>query len=395
MGIRSALVILVLALAAPARAEDAAGETLYREHCASCHDSGVERAPDGAALRQMSRERIRASLTTGTMRTEGAALTAAQREALVGFLAEERPTASRPVVDTQCRRPPDMPADPFAAPHWNGWGVDAAERRFQPAAMARLAAADVPRLKLKWAFGFDGVSRVDAQPAVVGGRLLIGGSAGTVYALDARTGCIIWTFVAGIPVRTAISIGKDARGWTAYFGDLHATAYAVDAITGTPIWEAQVDDHPSAMITGAPVLAGPVLYVPVSSSEEVTGANLSYRCCTFRGSVAALDAASGKLLWRGYTIAEPAKPVRKNTFGTQLLGPSGAGVWSAPTIDPVAGMIYVTTGDSYSDPAASTSDAFVAFRLATGEMAWSRQMTAGDAFTVACGGSAPGQGNCP
>ena len=395
MRMRLVLVILVLALAAPVRGEVPSGEALFREHCASCHAGGVERAPDVAALRQMSRERLSAALTTGVMQERGAALMPAQREALVAFLAAKTP-AQAAIAPVQCGAPPPpMPAEPLALPHWNGWGADAAERRFQPAAMAGLAAADVPRLKLKWAFGFPGVNRAYAQPAVLGGRLFIGSAGGTVYSLDARTGCVIWTFIAGIPVRTAISIGREAGGWTAYFADQHATAYAVDALTGKLIWQKQAYEHPSAVVTGAPVLAGSVLYVPVTSGEEVAGANPNYRCCTFRGSVAALDAATGELLWQGYTIAEPPKPVRQNTLGIDLFGPSGAGVWSAPSLDPATGMIYVTTGDSYSDPAAPTSDAFVALRMATGAIAWSRQMTAGDAYTIACNSAAPGQGNCP
>ena len=119
----------------------------------------------------------------------------------------------------------------------------------------------------------------------------------------------------------------------------------------------------------------------------------NYECCKFRGSVVALDAVTGKPIWRAYTIAEPAKPVRKNAAGVQLWGPSGAGVWSSPTVDVKKGALYVSTGDSYSEPAAKTSDAFIAYDLATGKQLWSRQFTDGDAFNVACGGPAPM--NCP
>ncbi len=143
------------------------------------------------------------------------------------------------------------------------------------------------------------------------------------------------------------------------------------------------------------MLADGVLYVPVSSFEELIGADPHYPCCTFRGSIVALDAATGKQLWKSYTIpSEPAR-VRRNQFGVQLWGPSGAGIWSSQTIDPKLGMIYAATGDNYSDPPTDTSDAFVAFGMKTGQLVWSRQMTASDAFTVACGRNAPGVGNCP
>jgi polyvinyl alcohol dehydrogenase (cytochrome) len=136
------------------------------------------------------------------------------------------------------------------------------------------------------------------------------------------------------------------------------------------------------------------LYVPASSTEEVAGADPNYSCCQFRGSVTALDAANGKTIWTSYTIPEEPKPTRKNKRGVQLYGPSGAGVWSAPTIDAAKRVIYITTGDSYSDPPAHTSDAFLALDLDTGKILWSRQMTEGDAFTIACGNPALEE-SCP
>ena len=147
-------------------------------------------------------------------------------------------------------------------------------------------------------------------------------------------------------------------------------------------------------MTGAPALYERHLYVPVSSGEEISGAGPDYECCKFRGSLSSLDAATGKVIWKTYTIPDEPKPIRKNGKGVQQWGPSGAGVWSAPTIDAKRHAIYVTTGDSYSDPAARTSDAFVAFDMETGHILWSRQMTENDAFNGACGGGRTG-GNCP
>jgi polyvinyl alcohol dehydrogenase (cytochrome) len=261
--------------------------------------------------------------------------------------------------------------------------------------MAQLRADQVARLRLKWAFGFPGVGQAYAQPIVVGGRLFVGSAGRKVYSLSADSGCIYWTFDADFPVRTAITVGADGRGWSAYFGDQHANAYAVDAITGKLLWKKRLEEHPAAIITGAPTLAGGRLYVPVSSFEEVTGADPKYECCKFRGSVSALDASTGKVLWKSHTIAEEPKPVRKNKQGVQLWGPSGAAIWSSPTVDLTKRMVYVTTGDSYSDPPASTSDAFLAFDSETGKLMWSRQMTAGDAFTVDCDLPAPMRNNCP
>jgi polyvinyl alcohol dehydrogenase (cytochrome) len=259
--------------------------------------------------------------------------------------------------------------------------------------MAGLAAYDVPRLKLKWAFGFPGAVRAIAQPTVVGGRLFIGSWRGTVYSLDAQSGCTYWKYDTGRSVRSAIVIGPDAGGWAAYFGDLGGNVHAVDAVTGKELWTSQIDEHPAAIVTGAPTLVGETLFVPVSSFEEVTGANPIYSCCTFRGSVVALEASTGKALWKTYTIPEPAKPGAVNSNGVQLQGPSGAAVWSAPTFDAASRRVYVTTGDNYSDPPSTTSDAVLAFDATSGELAWARQMTSGDAFNIACGPTP--RANCP
>jgi polyvinyl alcohol dehydrogenase (cytochrome) len=285
-------------------------------------------------------------------------------------------------------------ADPMNAPHWNGWGVDPSQHRFQPAEMAGLAANDVPRLKLKWAFGFPGAVRAIAQPTVVGGRVFVGSQGGKVYSLDAQSGCTYWeSYYAGRPVRTAVVIGPRAGGWAAYFGDQGGRVYAVDAVTGEELWASRIDEHPAAIITGAPTLVGATLFVPVSSYEEVTGANPSYSCCTFRGSVVALEASTGKVLWKTYTIPEPAKPGAVNSQGVKLMGPSGAAIWSAPTFDAASRRVYVTTGDNYSDPPSTTSDAVLALDASSGELAWSRQMTSGDAFNIACGPTP--RANCP
>ena len=283
--------------------------------------------------------------------------------------------------------------DPLSKPHWNGWGVDPSQTRFQSSDMARLAESDLPRLKLKWAFGFRGATRSVAQPTIVGGRLFVGSQRGKVYSLDAKSGCIYWEFGAIKGVRSAIVIGQRSDGWAAYFGDAGASMYSVDALTGKELWRTKVDDHPAAVITGSPTLVGTTLFVPVSSYEEVTGANKSYSCCTFRGSVVALDASTGKLLWKAFTIADEAKPGATNAVGVQLMGPSGAAIWSAPTFDAATQRVYATTGDNYSDPPTETSDAILAFDAGSGERTWTRQITSGDAYNIAC--VSPARENCP
>jgi polyvinyl alcohol dehydrogenase (cytochrome) len=356
--------ILVLASCAAAMAQNAdAGAAVYQKHCGQCHDKGVGRAPQLLTLSLSTPEQVLAALTTGKMAEQGKSLTSAESRSVAMFVTGGKSFgADAALAQGACAEPAPAFEKPFAGPYWNGWGVDTNNRRMQPAAMAGLRADQVPQLKLKWAFGFPGAAKANAQPTVVGGRIFTGSDTGKVYALDAATGCIYWTFKADRPVRSAISIGPVGAKWVAYFGDQHAQAYALDAATGALLWKVHVDEHPAAMITGAPALFEGRLYVPTSSYEEVTGPGPKYECCKFRGAVTALDAATGKQIWKSYTIAEEPHPTRKSKQGTQLWGPSGAGVWSSPTIDPKKHAVYVVTGDAYSDPPARTSDSFLAFR---------------------------------
>jgi polyvinyl alcohol dehydrogenase (cytochrome) len=372
------------------------GQTLYREHCGSCHDGGASRAPSRAALEQMSVENIRFALTKGSMSPQGANLTPAQVDSLATYLSKLDELKAQGPTDTNLC-PQGGPAFSPSAdqPRWNGWGVDATQHRFQPAQMADLRADQVPKLKLKWAFGYASANQAYAQPAIVGGRIFVGSVARKVYSLDAKSGCIYWIIDTDFAVRTAISVGANGDGWAAYFGDQHGNVYAVDALTGKILWKTSLDPHPDVHVTGAPTLADGRLYVGVSSLEEVSGADAKDECCKFRGSVSSLDAATGKVIWKSYTIAAESQPVRKNAQGVQLWGPSGAGIWSSPTVDLQSRMVYVTTGDNYSDPATNTSDAFMAFDLETGSLAWSSQMARGDAYNIDCDIPGDKQVNCP
>lgn len=372
------------------------GEAFYREHCAACHETGVPRAAPRSTLVRLSSENIRFALTQGSMAAQAAKLTPPQVDLVVRFLAADAPAAVPASANLCGASEQRLPSgNPLDQPHWNGWGVDLSQRRFQPAAMAQLTAAQVPALKLKWAFGFPGVTQAFGQPTVVGGRLFAGGAGRKVYSLNASTGCQYWTFDTEGPVRAAITIAVNGNAWTAYVADQRSYVYALNGLTGSLLWKRQIEDFPGAVISGAPTLAGSTLYAATSSAEEATSVNPAYECCRFRGSVSALDAATGTVRWKSYTIPEEAKPTRKNSQGAQLWGPSGAGVWSSPTVDLRARRVYVTTGDSYSDPAASTSDAFLAFDADTGRLLWTRQTTASDAFTMGCDLPAPLNANCP
>lgn len=302
--------VFVLIACAVALAQD--GGEIYRKRCAQCHEGGVERAPQIAAMKLLSPERVLAALTSGKMAEQGKTLTSGEKRAVALFVTGKSFGQEEQSSQGYCRDSGSPFEKPLSGPHWSGWGVDPANGRWQPAAMAGLTAAQVRRLKLKWALAFPGASRAPAQPAVAGRRVFVGSDSARVYSLDAATGCIHWIFKADTSVRTAVSIGPAGSGWAVYFGDQRAQAYAVSATTGAVIWKVKVGDHPAAVITGAPELYGGRLYVPLSSYEEVTGGNPKYECCKFRGSVTALDAATGSQVWKSYTIPDPPRPVRKN-----------------------------------------------------------------------------------
>ena len=377
-----------------------AAAALYGGFCGNCHDSGFGgRAPKRDVLANMSADRILAAMNTGIMMAQSGLLSNPQRALVAEFLAG-KPLGSgpseEPAKESFCAGAPGtMPADPWKDPHWNGWGLSADNKRFQPANMARLTAAQVPKLKLKWAFGYPGDLLAYGQPTVVGGRIFVGSAGRKVYSLDAKSGCTYWSFNSVGFVRSAITI----EDGLAFFGDGRGFVYALNAITGKQVWKVSVDAHSEVRITGALKYHESRLYIPVSSFEEGTGANPGYNCCTFRGSVVSLDSETGKQIWKTYTIAEEAKPTKKNAAGTQLYGPSGAAVWSSPTIDAKTGLLYVATGDNYSEPDSSMSDAIIAMDLKSGAIAWQRQMTKGDVWNLACGVGLKSIGvvemNCP
>ena len=401
----AALVVASLVLASgPAFAQAAPdGAAVYQKACASCHQAPAagSRAPTREVLAGVAPEAIMTALTTGNMFRQGSELTDAERRAVAGFLAG-RPvgTAALASIVGRCSAAPAALQTRDLDAGWNGWGGSVSNTRARTAALAGISAADAPKLKLKWAIGFPGVNSARAQPAVVGGRVYVGSESGDVFALNARTGCTYWQYHAKAGIRTAVSVGPykagGAGGFAVYFADVNATAYAVDANTGKELWSRKLDDHTYAAATGSPTFHDGRLYVPLAAvGEEGQGGRIGYECCTFRGSITALDANTGAVVWKSYTIPDAPAPRGKNAEGKTMWGPSGAGVWGAPTIDPARRAIYITTGNNYSDPATPTSDAVIAMDLETGRHRWVFQPTPNDTWAGGCKGtSAPG-GNCP
>ena len=281
---------------------------------------------------------------------------------------------------------------------WNGWGRGVDNTRYQPEPAIR--AADVSRLALKWAFGYPGASSVSGQPTIVDGRVFVGG-AGRLYALDAKNGCTYWRYDTDAHAFSAIVIAelgvprqiakpkprKSKRGRgridahldvlkppsAAFFGDDKGTVYALDAERGTLLWKTQLESQPTARILGAPVVYQDHLYVTVGSSEPGGARDAAFSCCTFRGSVASLDIATGRVAWKTYLVAEEPRPI-SSAAGVQQFGPAGIAVAGAPTLDMARGLVYVATGDSFNPPLQPSADAVVALDLHDGQVRWSKQL---------------------
>jgi polyvinyl alcohol dehydrogenase (cytochrome) len=355
-------------------------------------------------LRRLSAEAILAALTTGKMQAQGSALSEAERRAAAEYASGSRlgaatygaPGSAKPNLCVSTTRVAD-----FAhAPSWNGWSTEPTNTRFQSKAAGGLSAADLPKLRLKWAFGYVNVSALRAQPTVFGHRVFAASDTGEIYALDAKTGCTYWVYKAQGSIAAALSVGPyqnsaGAAGFAVYAGDHTATVYALDAQTGSLLWKRKVDEHPAAGITGAPTLYQGRLYVPVQGvGEEGTGSSNGYACCTFRGSLSQLDASTGEVIWKTYTMAEPA-PRGRSPSGVQSFGPAGAAIWSAPTIDVDRELVYVGTGNGYSDPPQPGTDAIVAMDIKTGSIRWMKQVAAGDIWAMGCGSKNGGNPSCP
>src|SRR5580698_10132642 len=197
----------------------------------------------------MPPERIYAAITTGIMQTQAANLTDEQKRRLAEFMGG-RPLGSAALADAsqmpnRCAAGSTL-ADPSKGAAWNGWGVDAHNTRFQSADAAGIAAAQIPDLKLKWAFGFPlGVSAF-GQPSVAAGRVFVGSDIGYVYSLDMHTGCVYWSYQTRAAVRTAITIGRSGPSssspYAVYLGDMQANVYALDAASGALLWTKRVED---------------------------------------------------------------------------------------------------------------------------------------------------------
>lgn len=390
-----------------AQADVPNGEALYRTRCAACHDNAQDRTPPRDVISRNSPSFILTAMNS-VMAPMAEGLSEQEKRAIALYLGTDPsqgkpgakrdidphsiwgpPSASMPLDGPKCENPP--PPIDLSAPQWNGWGASITNARFQP--NPGLTPREVRRLKVKWVFHYPGSK--NGQATVVGNRLFVTSMSGAVYALDAKRGCVYWRHDAAAATRSSVHVVKLPEGSKArhalFFSDWTKAAVALNAETGEQLWKTVIDDQPGVQMTGSPTYYEGRLFVPISSGNEAFATNDQWECCKFRGALVALDAVTGKVLWKTYTTPRKPEPFRVNAKGQQMWGPSGGSIWSAPTIDPKRGLVYVATSNSYTDVPHEGSDAVIAMELETGKVRWINQVTKDDNYIIGC----PKAANCP
>jgi len=405
----AAIAVLALGLSSAGRAADtptslstvgvdtSPGKKIYDENCAPCHSGGNLKAPRPEIFKFMAPPSVMDTLTNGVMKQQASTLSDEQRKQVTEYLTKKSLDSFKPPAPPKMCEGKAKDFDLSKPPIFAGWGYDT--KRFVAAADAGLTAKDVPRLKLKWALAFPLALRARSQPVVAMNTIFVGSQDGTIFALDLDSGCARWTSNVGAEVRTAVVVEPWKKGSKLdhhprlFFGDILGHVYAMDALDGKVLWRVRPEDHPNATITSAPVFHEGIVYVPISSFETMSTNDPNYACCTFRGSLVALDAANGVTKWQHYTVEQKPTEVGKTKIGVLSYAPSGAPVWTSPALDLKRGVVYHGSGENYSSPADGNSDALFAVDMKTGKRKWRQQMLSGDAWNNSC--FVPNHPNCP
>jgi polyvinyl alcohol dehydrogenase (cytochrome) len=382
------------------------GRELYDQRCASCHDAATDRTPSRQILSRNTPNFIFSAINNGMMAPMAEGLSEQEKQLIALYLSPltgERAGARDPDVNaiwgpSSAQMPMDgrMCTDDVAefdlsAPQWNGWSLGPDNSRYQ--ANPGFTVEEIPRLKVKWAFHYPGSK--NGQATVIGNRLFVTSMSGAVYALDARSGCVYWRHDAPAATRSSVSVGPagpdSGARYALYYSDWTKSAVALDAETGRELWRTQIEDETGVQMTGSPTLHDNVLLVPISTGNEAFATNDNYECCRFIGSVVALNALTGEVLWKTYTTDQKNEPFRLNRLGRQMWGPGGGSIWSAPSVDSERGIVYVATSNSHTDVPHHGSNSVIAIDLHSGEKRWTKQLLADDAYIIGC----PRAANCP
>ena len=360
--------------------------TLFRTACANCHEVPETKAPPTATLRQLPAARILMAMELGKMQPQAAGLAPQQRVDLSRWLAaEEDAKRDAWIAERACARETPVPVTGRG-----NWGLGRDNRR--EAVDVAIGRGNLDDLELQWSVALPAVTTMRSQPVVAGDTVFLGSKGAHLLALDRRSGCVRWSLATDAPVHSALTLDRTPDGVaTLFFADELAMVYAVDATTGRLRWRERVKWFPTSIVSGPVAYHDGRLYVPLSSFEVAAAGLPTHECCRSHGGIAALDATTGKALWR-YDTTPHAMRTTVTRDGTQLWGPSGAPVWNSPTVDATRGVLYFGTGQNSSSPATDTSDAIIALDLATGERRWIFQALADDAWNAAC---LSGGASCP
>ena len=364
------------------------GKAHYERACIACHGGNVKRAPHREMIGLMTPESVLHAITKGVMRDEAQALTALEKREVAEYISGVKLGGELRPLPTCSGKNATL-----ASSSSINWGIQLENTRAISSEDGGILSTNITKLNTKWAIAFPDSSRVRSQPTFAGNQIFVGSHSGIVYSLDRDEGCASWSYIASAEVRTGITYLASDSNPMIFFGDVIGNVYGLNAKTGEEIWRTRADDHPNATITGTPSLNEHLLYVPVSSLEVSLPINPNYACCTFRGSVTAINAINGEIQWKTYTIKQEPTITGQNSVGTDIIGPSGAVVWNSPSIDVINNQLYVGTGENMSSPASLTSDAMLAMDLDTGKLNWAFQATANDVWNSACDTTTPE--NCP
>lgn len=371
---------------------DVTPASIYSEMCASCHDDpegdGQGKAPPLASMRNKSTASVAFELTNGKMKSQAEGLSIAQAIELAIFITGEKEPYRASEADFCARRSID-----FSTEYVARWGFDVRRTAAVGPEVSNLSSVNVAELTLKWTFELPDSSDARSQPVITSDTLFVASIGGGLFALDRKTACIKWHYMPDAPLRTALTLGDIKGAPVLFFGDSDQHALAVDARTGDLIWRADMAISEFTMLTGAIVAEDGFLIVPVSLYEVPIAADPDHECCRAHGAVHRLDGLTGDIVWTTH-MTEAAEPRGVSKVGVQQWGPSGAPVWSTPTIDPARGLVYFGTGQNASAPGTDLSDSIVALDLGSGDIAWHFQSLAGDTYNGACSDFPTGP-NCP
>lgn len=271
----------------------------------------------------------------------------------------------------------------------NGWGLNSSNTRYQP--NSDINAANAGRLELLWAYAFPGFGGRQGHISVTEHAVIVSDAKRGIYALERNSGCAIWHFQADNQIAGGNLLAEAQGGQVVLFGDQSANLYALRLADGSLLWKTPLATHILSKISSSPVVANGKVIVGISSTEVAFASSTGRKCCTSRGSVAAVDINDGHVLWQHYSIEqEPVYSAERDSFG-----PSGASIWSTPAVDGAAQRVYVGTSQNYSLPYTDTSDAILALDLNSGERLWHYQGSQGDAWNMACLNQPPRDRNCP